>query len=160
MNTIFRFTSFVIFFSGSLYAQPSSSDKDNTIPTVQLELLTKKINSQLPNTLACEVTWSLQFGYFQAEYKLSAIDQITWYDNKFQYLETFKRSVWDDHVPPILKMGFENSGYGLLEVISYWENISQENDDYYFELLDTDEKIKKVWADSNGAFFEKPLFIK
>jgi hypothetical protein len=80
------------------------------------------------------------------------------YDNNNQYKETLKKSSWPEISNPTLNIGFETSLYGLLPVLTFWKNISLVNGDYYFELLGTDGVTKEVWADSNGNFFESPLF--
>ena len=139
--------------SGELIAVKDMGD-------AKVKQLTADLLAKLPAIKANKVTWvQTEYGY-KALYSMGYEDHMTLYDNQSHYRESLKKTVWDNNVAPILKTEFESSEYGLFKVVTYWENISQNTDDYYFELLDPEEQPKNIWADSNGKFSIVPLFMR
>lgn len=150
------------FISGVTFSQSSAGKliaiKD--MDEAKIKQLTSDILAKLPDIKSSKVTWiSTDYGY-KALFSIDYEDHMTLYDNQSKYRETLKKTVWDKNVASILKAEFESSEYGLFKVVTYWENISQDADDYYFELLDPEDQPKSIWADSNGKFSIVPLFMR
>ncbi len=130
-----------------------------TLTEARRDSLTKDLLKQMPD-LKSKLTWtSTSFGA-QATFDLGYEQHISLFDKAGRYMETLKKSAWSKDASPTLLMGFETSIYGLLPVLTFWENISLDETDYFFQLLGTDGITEEVWADSNGNFFESPLFVK
>ena len=136
----------------------SKSDKSNFSES-RIDALTKDLLTQIPS-LKSKVSWKVTSYGAMASFDMGYEQHISLYDKTGHYMETLKKSNWSRDTSPTIKMGFETSIYGLLPVLTYWENISLDDHDYYFELLGTDGNSKEVWADSNGNFFDTPLFVK
>jgi hypothetical protein len=150
-----------LFASHALSAQSNLlSKKENvTLTEARRDSLTKDLLRQMPD-LNSKVNWtSTSFGA-QATFDMGYEQHISLFDKAGHYIETLKKSAWSKDASPTLLMGFETSIYGLLPVLTFWENISLDETDYFFQLLDTDGKTKELWADANGNFFESPLFVK
>ncbi len=161
MKNLLIYTYFtLLMLAGSAAFAQSSSSKLRDVDDTKIQKLTADLQSKLPDLKNNKVKWlSTDYGY-KALYSMGYEDHMSLYDNQGNYRETLKKMVWDKNVAPILKMEFESSEYGLFKVVTFWENISQDTDDYYFELLNVEEEPRNIWADSNGKFSLAPLFMK
>jgi hypothetical protein len=136
----------------------SQNDKV-TLTDSRRDTLTKDLLKQIPD-LKTKVSWKATSFGARATFDLGYEQHISLFDKAGRYMETLKKSAWSKNASPTLLMGFETSIYGLLPVLTFWENISLDDDDYFFQLLGTDGTTIEVWADANGNFFETPLFVK
>ena len=134
----------------------AQSMKDDLPPfqKIKNELLTKMPEIQ-DGQISLEKT---KFG-FKAKFSKGFVEHLAFYNEEGIYQETLKKTPWNDAVAPIIKMEFGHSDYNLFTVVNFWENISQETDDYYFELRTPEGETQFVWADDNGKFSPVPLFI-
>ena len=158
-----KFQVFIILFSMGIICQAQDNaalpPNQKVLKGYSIDTLTKHLSQRFPD-IKSKVNWSnTPFG-LMASFEMGYEQHISLYDKTGNYMETLKKSVWGEQSSPTLRMGFETSIYGLLPVAAFWKNISLDTDDYYFELVDTSGASKEVWADSNGNFFESPLFVK
>ncbi len=161
MKCFYFIVSLVLLINPIVYAQGTKAVKvSKVMEDSQVKILSSDLIAQIPATKDCKLLWELKDYGFQASYNLGYENHISLYSKEGIYMETLKKTPWNESIPPTLKMGFDSSDYGLYPVVSYWKNISLDTNDYFLELTDTDGKSKKVWADSNGNFFESPLFVK
>ncbi|CAN5623316.1 hypothetical protein BH10BAC4_BH10BAC4_22980 [soil metagenome] len=156
----------LIFFTISEFTQAQSavikSDNKNkavsNMPDKTVnEKLVADLTRRIPETRNAVVTWNTaDYGYL-ALYTIDNISRMTLYDGSGRYIETFSRSSWDDRVPEIVKLEFNNSPYNTYDVINFWEG-SGSRTHYYLEMQNrSDGTSKDVWVDENGKFSVTPL---
>jgi len=152
----------ILFFTGIISL---AQDNASRLPDLKIltehnaDSLTENLLARLPD-IKSKVNWKMTAFGVKASFEMGYEQHISLYDERGNYVETLKKVVWGKSVSPTLRMGFEASIYGLLPPLTFWKNISLDNEDYFFELLGTDGLTKEVWADSNGNFFDTPLFVR
>ncbi len=121
--------------------------------------LTKQLADRIPETKNENVVWvGTDYGY-AATYSVDNIAYMTLHDRSGNYVETFSKQAWDDRVPDVIKMEFDNSPYNTYTVNRFWEGTGTIDKHYYLEMLDKNGSSKNAWCDENGKFSETP-FIK
>ena len=121
--------------------------------------LIKQLSDRIPETKNETVAWAgTDYGYV-ATYSVDNIEYMTVYDRSGNYVETFSKQAWDDRVPDVIKMEFDNSAYNAYAVNRFWEGIHTNNKHYYLEMLDKNGSSKNAWCDENGRFSDIP-FVK
>ena len=145
-------------FSAANAQTPKSQKKDEGSDITQIMI--KDLHAKNPETKDEKVLWNLtEYGY-RASYTLSNLEYMTWYSREGIYLETLVKTSWDDRVPAILKMELDNSDYNTCKVITFWESINSNHENYCLELMDREGKALVVWADENGKFSKIPVFAR
>ena len=121
--------------------------------------LIKQLSDRIPETRNEIVAWTAtDYGYV-ATFSVDNIEYMTVYDRSGNYVETFSKQAWDDRVPDVIKMEFDNSAYNTYTVNRFWEGIHTNNKHYYLEMLDKNGSSKNAWCDENGRFSDIP-FVK
>lgn len=123
------------------------------------ERLIQHLADKIPETKNESIAWlGTDYGY-SATYSIDNVGYMTLYDRSGNYLETFSKQAWDDRVPDIIKMEFDNSAYNVCTVTGFWEGTTADNRHYYMEMMDKDGLSRYAWCDENGRFSEVP-FVK
>jgi hypothetical protein len=143
----------------SAQSDASLSQDEKKLTIYNNDTLAKHLSKRFPE-IKSKVNWSMTKFGLKATFEMGYEQHISLYDKTGKYIETLKKTAWGKSASPTLRMGFETGVYGLLPVLTFWEDISLDDDDYFFELLGTDGIAKEVWADADGNFFETPLFVK
>lgn len=121
--------------------------------------LVKQLADKIPETITEVVAWVGTDYVYSATYSVDNIEYMTLYDRSGNYVETFSNQAWDDRVPDVLKMEFDNSPYNTYAVNRFWEGTGTSDKHYYLEMLDKNGSSKNAWCDENGKFSETP-FVK
>lgn len=119
--------------------------------------LIKHLADNIPETRNETVTWTGTYYGYLATYIIENVSGMTLYDRSGNYVETFSKQAWDDRVPSIIKMEFENSPYDSFSVEGFWEGTGNSSKHYYLEMIDKNSSSKNVWCDENGKFSDVPF---
>ncbi len=93
--------------------------------------------------------WDTGNGY-SGTYSKDNSDYMVAYDQRGNYIGTFKKAEWNDQVPQDVRSSFDKSKYSNQQVSSYWTSEDPGNTNYYMELKDNSGKNSDVWGDGNG----------
>ena len=140
--------------------KPSGKNQFANMPDNEMnQQLIKQLSDRIPETRNETIAWTgTDYGYV-ATFSVDNIEYMTVYDRSGNYVETFSKQAWDDRVPDVIKMEFDNSAYNTYTVHRFWEGIHTNNKHYYLEMLDKNGSSKNAWCDENGRFSDIP-FLK
>ena len=119
--------------------------------------LAARLGEQVPETKNVHVNWNVsRYGYV-ATYVIENVSYLTLYNTAGELIETFRKLPWDDRVPDIIRLEFDNSEYSSFTVIGFWEGVREENRHYFLQMLDKESVSWNVWSDETGKFSTAPF---
>jgi hypothetical protein len=119
--------------------------------------LRASLAAQVPETKNVNVSWTVsRYGYV-ATYMVENVHYLTLYDTAAEFVESFIKLPWDDRVPEIIRMEFDNSEYNSFTVTGFWESLRPRNKHYFLQMMDKESVSWNAWCDENGKFSTAPF---
>jgi hypothetical protein len=164
---VFRVTCIVIFLAflvrtalcqdpGKNPPEKSSSIEPKIDPAINQKLM-MGLAKDVPETKGVTVTWNVSRYGYTAAYELENVSYLTLYTRAGELVESFRKRPWDDRVPEIIRMEFDNSEYNSFKVIGFWESVNADNKHYFLQMLDDQSLSWSAWCDENGKFSRAPF---
>jgi hypothetical protein len=113
--------------------------------------------AQVPDTKNVKVTWSASRYGNVATYVVENVHYLTLYSTAGDFVESFRKLPWDDRVPEIIRMEFDNSEYNSFSVAGFWESLRANNKHYFLQMMDRESVSWNAWCDENGKFSKAPF---
>jgi hypothetical protein len=136
-------------------------EKDVFTPSMANKTFNQRLIANLadkvPETKNVTVSWSVsRYGYV-ATYVIENVPYLTLYSTAGEFVESFRKLPWDDRVPEVIRMEFDNSEYNSFTVMGFWESVRKSNKHYFFQMQDKQSVSWNAWCDENGKFSKVPF---
>lgn len=104
-----------------------------------------------------QLNWFESNDGYHTNYSINNEEYMSRYDKQGNYIESMRKSAWDDQVPAVIRTSFDNSPHKTKNVSGYWEVSDDDRKGYYMEFKDDKGKMTNVWVDDKGKFSSTPF---